>query len=155
MAAAAVSPAVVVIPGSSQPNRGSCVTGTPGSASIHHSTSAAGVLAARTSDVLGQSLDDPAAMIVAREPGEQGIALAGPGDLQVLEPGEEALDVGRRIGGARNDLAAQFLEERAFQPLHPDVLVESALPAGGGKAWGQASMIPVREGALKARVEEL
>jgi hypothetical protein len=64
---------------------------------------------------LGEEIAELIDACLLGEPGEERIILAGAGRLQFLEPGDEAVHVLRRLGGAGRSLGAQFLQKRALR----------------------------------------
>ncbi len=78
--------------------------------------------------------------------------LAWAGPFEVGEPAGETVDVGRRGGGARANLAAQLLDPAALQKAHAALFLQILLPhvVRGGRL--QAAMVPVRQRPMQILV---
>src|SRR5690606_13340401 len=106
----------------------------------------------------GFLLEKPAQLVLRRflgDPGKQGVPLAGAVFLERLEPGDEAVDVGRGFGCLVDHLLSELLDEAAFETEHRGVGGDVLLPVVGRKLRGETVVIPVRETSLEGVIEEL
>jgi hypothetical protein len=104
---------------------------------------------------LGEEIAEMLKLRRVCEPREERIGLAWAVLLQRLEPGNEAIRILGRFGGAAFSLRAQLLHERAFEPLHARILVQLPRPVMGRKGGGEPPLVPPRKRLLEVVIEEL
>jgi hypothetical protein len=100
----------------------------------------------------GFLLEEPGELLRARlrfQPRKKRIALPWPDLLQVLEPVDKAIGVGRSPGRFVDDLCAQLFQETAFEPRHAKIALHELLPIDFRKARLQPFAVPVCQPALE------